>query len=142
MKRYTCYGGNNKLEHLLGVEGNHLTGETGHIHIKGRPCIYYKRSGCTNEKVLNLSGVPRERCDFYETDCFIATAIFGPTAEETNILRSWRDKSLNTTLIGRLVVKVYYIISPTIVKILERYPILKKSIESGLKNFVKYLKTK
>ena len=34
--------------------------------------------------------------------CFIATAIYGPDAAETNFLRAWRDRVLMPAMVGRL----------------------------------------
>lgn len=47
--------------------------------------------------------------------CFIATAVYGtPFCEELDILRRFRDKSMRTNLIGNILVKLYYKISPPI----------------------------
>ena len=63
----------------------------------------------------------RENCDlptavgkYYESitnrACFIATATYGtPFAREINVLRLWRDNFLQTSSLGRLFIKVYYI---------------------------------
>lgn len=47
--------------------------------------------------------------------CFIATAIYGPDAPETNFLRAWRDRVLIPTRAGRLLVRAYYATSPKLV---------------------------
>jgi len=46
--------------------------------------------------------------------CFIATAVFGPDAPETNRLREFRDKVLRPTYLGRLAIRAYYRLSPGI----------------------------
>ena len=47
--------------------------------------------------------------------CFIATAVYGPDAPETDFLRGWRDRVLVPTLAGRFVVRTYYALSPLLV---------------------------
>jgi hypothetical protein len=50
-----------------------------------------------------------------ETDCFIATAAYGtPHAEEIDLLRDFRDDTLNQTIAGRMLVRLYYWLSPPI----------------------------
>ena len=53
-------------------------------------------------------------------NCFIATAVYGATAQETNQLRFWRDKRLMPTAFGRAFVSCYYVLSPYVASILER----------------------
>jgi len=51
----------------------------------------------------------------YISGCFIATAAYGtPMTEEIKVLRSWRDQALLTNRGGRTLVKIYYMISPSI----------------------------
>lgn len=52
--------------------------------------------------------------------CFIATAIYGPDAPETNFLRAWRDRVLMPATAGRLFVRAYYATSPSFVPLLCR----------------------
>lgn len=52
--------------------------------------------------------------------CFIATAIYGPDAPETNFLRAWRDRALMPTRAGRFLVRAYYATSPRLVPMLAR----------------------
>lgn len=51
-------------------------------------------------------------------NCFIATAIYGSDAYETNVLRIWRDQCLLPSSIGRVAVRFYYAISPYFVPFL------------------------
>lgn len=46
--------------------------------------------------------------------CFIATAVYGEDAPETEHLRGIRDRFLVKTAAGRLLVRVYYRVSPGI----------------------------
>lgn len=62
------------------------------------------------------SGSPVKKND----NCFIATAIYGADAPETNTLRNWRDKRLLPTMAGRALVSCYYVVSPFVAKLLKR----------------------
>ncbi|USI27903.1 CFI-box-CTERM domain-containing protein [Alteromonas macleodii] len=70
-------------------------------------------------------------------NCFIATAIYGENAAETNSLRRWRDNFLLKRVWGRLFVRIYYLVSPKIVGILESSPILKRRTKMLIDKIVK-----
>jgi tetratricopeptide (TPR) repeat protein len=56
--------------------------------------------------------------------CFIATAACGSEfAPEVIILRNFRDNHLTISLIGRLAIKFYYMVSPRIASFIDRSPI-------------------
>ncbi|RMD58681.1 hypothetical protein D6833_12670 [Candidatus Parcubacteria bacterium] len=54
--------------------------------------------------------------------CFIATAIYGEEAWQTEALRRWRDQMLLPSPAGRLLVHTYYIVSPPLARWLPRHP--------------------
>ena len=54
--------------------------------------------------------------------CFIATATCGLDSEEVIILRHFRDTILVNSILGRLFVKIYYRISPSIASFIEGSP--------------------
>lgn len=68
--------------------------------------------------------------------CFIATAVFGIDAIETNILRQFRDEYLMPYSSGRIFTSLYYRISPYIVMLIENYPILIVPIRATLRRFI------
>lgn len=74
------------------------------------------------------------------SNCFIATAIYGIDATETNILRQWRDSTLMPHKLGRGMVTVYYAISPYLVKIITRSSPLENGIRVLLDFFVDKIK--
>ena len=58
--------------------------------------------------------------------CFIATAAYGtPFANEIDVLREWRDKTLQTTIPGKSFVKTYYKYAPRVAKYIENREFLK-----------------
>lgn len=57
--------------------------------------------------------------------CFIASAAWGtPMAREVNVLRSWRDKYLLTSVAGAAFVDVYYRLSPALAEHVNHSPLL------------------
>jgi TPR repeat protein len=59
--------------------------------------------------------------------CYIATAVYGSyDAPEVLTLRRFRDDCLETSAIGRTVVRVYYAISPTLARRLSHASILQR----------------
>jgi hypothetical protein len=74
------------------------------------------------------------------SNCFIATAIYGIDATETNILREWRDSTLIHYKLGRGIATTYYTISPYLVKVIKRSYPLEKLIKIFLDFFVDKIK--
>lgn len=56
---------------------------------------------------------------YYKTGCYVATCVYGSyDCPEVWTLRRFRDYTLSETWYGRAFIKIYYAISPTIVKLL------------------------
>jgi len=65
--------------------------------------------------------------------CFIATAAYGtPMAEETQILRDFRDGYLLTNPLGQAFVNLYYTVSPPLAGFITDHPSLKPMVRAGL----------
>jgi len=71
--------------------------------------------------------------------CFIATAIYGPDAAETNFLRAWRDRVLMPTTTGRLFVRAYHAVSPSLVLLLCRSRWAATAMRAGLNALLRLL---
>lgn len=55
--------------------------------------------------------------------CFIATAAYGTSkAEEIDILRNFRDRTLNQHIVGKFIIKLYYTTSPPIADWIRKTP--------------------
>lgn len=54
--------------------------------------------------------------------CFIASALYGPDAPETQALRAFRDRKLAPFALGRAFIAIYYRSSPPIAATLHRHP--------------------
>lgn len=72
--------------------------------------------------------------------CFIATAIYGPDAWQTNALRSWRDTCLLPHGLGRALTRTYYCVSPALVRLMHYCPWLARLIRRPLDGWVKRIK--
>lgn len=67
--------------------------------------------------------------------CFIATAVYGAQDGRTQQLRDWRDDVLQKTGLGRLLVRIYYRLSPAVAAHLLRWPWLQAPVRYGLDLF-------
>ena len=52
--------------------------------------------------------------------CFVASAVYGNDAPETNFLRAWRDRVLTPSLAGRIFVRIYYCLSPPLANLVRK----------------------
>lgn len=82
-------------------------------------------------RLVTYGGRPsRSYCPFcgalvkdFTTKCFIATAVYGdPLHPAVIALRRFRNEALLTNLPGRLLVKVYYRLSPPVAEFVKRHP--------------------
>lgn len=72
--------------------------------------------------------------------CFIATAVFGELAAETNMLRRFRDEQLMPRKFGPKAIKLYYRISPVVASLIKRFPFLGQAFRAGLTTFLAYVR--
>jgi len=56
--------------------------------------------------------------------CFVASAAFGSDAPETSALRSFRDRRLMPSRLGRVLVQSYYRLSPPLARVVAASPVL------------------
>lgn len=62
----------------------------------------------SQQAAVNANGAVDRRC-------FVATAVYGPDGWQTDRLRRWRDRCLLPSSTGRVLVAVYYRVSPWLV---------------------------
>jgi hypothetical protein len=72
--------------------------------------------------------------------CFVASALYGPFASETDYLRDWRDQSLSKTVKGRLFIRIYYTLSPYFVRFLVGKPRTTAFVRYLLSRFITIIK--
>lgn len=80
-----------------------------------------KFENLNNKYAGNTSKVVEEMNRSNDKRCYVATAIFGAYSSETILLRKWRDDKLRKTILGRLFIKLYYKISPLLLRILPKW---------------------
>lgn len=131
----------------------------------GIPIIKFWTSyGVNNEYIKNtiektLSSLPIERIQHFNLDnvslqsnneneeqpkggCYIATCVYGSyNSPEVMILRKYRDNKLAKTIKGRMFIKIYYKISPFLVKCFGKTEWFKKFWKRNLDKLVNKLKT-
>jgi hypothetical protein len=71
-----------------------------------------------------------------DSRCYIATAVFGASAPETERLREWRDEVLMPTAAGRCLVACYYWLSPKLLILARPNSIMERGVRTLLRGFV------
>lgn len=78
--------------------------------------------------------------DIVKGGCYVATCVYGSyMASEVYVLRRFRDRVLKNNFFGNIFVKLYYFISPSIVKVFGRTKLFNKINKNILDKFVKSL---
>lgn len=75
----------------------------------------------------------------FDKRCFIATQVYGGDARETQFLRAWRDQVLLRCPAGRLLAMIYYQVSPWLIPVLRRVPLLERLVRRGLDTLLRRL---
>lgn len=68
--------------------------------------------------------------------CFIATEIYGADSVQVAILRKFRDQALLPTQLGSKLVDRYYDLSPTIIRLMRRSPVVRTVAHSAVRLLV------
>lgn len=64
--------------------------------------------------------------------CFLATAVYGPQAAELDDFRAFRDRRLLPNVPGRLLVRAYYRVGPSLAAGVRRSPLARSLVRAGL----------
>lgn len=72
--------------------------------------------------------------------CFVASYAFGPDHEITCYLRQWRDQRLKGHWFGDLLIKTYYMLSPTIINTFGRFVWFRHFSTATVRVFVSFIK--
>ncbi len=75
--------------------------------------------------------------------CYVATCVYGSyDCPEVWVLRRYRDNTLDNNILGKIFIKVYYALSPTLVKMFGKQNWFVYACKSILNKFIKKLQTK
>ncbi|MCP4648166.1 MAG: hypothetical protein GY852_10625 [bacterium] len=82
----------------------------------------------------------RKRAKSAGPQCFIATAVYGnPYCREVQILRTVRDERLLNNLFGKLLIAVYYRLSPPVAEFIKERTVIKLLMKRLLDRLVNHL---
>jgi hypothetical protein len=101
-----------------------------------------REDGISRHKRFEIEGRRSQGRRTKDRRCFIATAVYGPDAFETDFLRGWRDRVLLPTRLGRIFVRLYYLVSPRLVPMLERHTRLASAVRTVLDRLVRLLEAR
>ena len=115
---------------------------------------FYIKNNDTESNLIKIEGekfldkstynfIVKVENDYYSKGCYVATCVYGSyDCPEVWTLRRFRDNTLGNTWYGRLFIKTYYAISPTIVKWFGNTQWFKQMWKPTLDRMVKSLKLK
>lgn len=84
-----------------------------------------------------------KRGRYYKSGCYVATCVYGSyNCPEVWTLRRFRDHILDKKWYGKIFIKLYYAISPSIVKIFGNQKWFKKLWKTKLDKMVLFLNKK
>jgi hypothetical protein len=79
------------------------------------------------------------RVEMRDRRCYVASYALGVDHPTTHTLRLWRDEVLMRTLMGRRFVRVYYRISPFLIRVAQHVPYFKLLSAFVIERFAKFL---
>ena len=95
-------------------------------------------SSSSNSSYNRSGGSNRSSGNYNNSSCFVATAAFGTKwADEIDVLRDWRDESLQYHKLGRTFIKFYYQVGPYLAKLVEKSSLLKKTTKKIIYTLIK-----
>ncbi|MDE5784761.1 MAG: hypothetical protein K2H97_10655 [Prevotella sp.] len=126
---------------LMVVGNEHVTNITSFKKNYSREVKNIQTPACAQRPTHTLKQTTSKLSNTSSGGCYIATAIYGSyNCPEVWTLRRFRDNFLFKYFVGRLFIKVYYIISPTLVKLFGHKVWFHNLVRPILDSFVFYLK--
>ena len=84
-------------------------------------------SDTSKQTVEEITDSGKEKAEANNQGCYIATCVYGSyDCPQVWMLRRFRDYSLSTNVFGRAFIKVYYAISPILVRVFGKSKVVKK----------------
>ncbi len=117
---------------------------------RARFCPKYLHLKYSGAEISQLALLARQRGDRAHTQfnksiesedkrCFIATHLYGVDDQRTVLLRNFRDRRLMTNWSGRLLIKVYYRLSPYLVSTCQANSIMDVLVRKTVNHIIKIL---
>ena len=79
------------------------------------------------KEAIEEAGKDAKQSTDKKSGCFIATAVYGSAeALEVNLFKRYRDEFLQSHLLGRIFIKIYYLISPYLSKLIANSSFLRE----------------
>lgn len=103
---------------------------------KNDAILHKMRGSQSGSSSVSRGSAQRQTVSSSSSKCFIATAIYGIDAPETNILRKWRDSYLMPNKLGRVMISSYYTLSPYLVAVIKRNSLVEQGIKKLLDHFI------
>ncbi len=157
---YTKYSGETSKRKVSNISYSNEYGGYGYNndHIKGychlrREDRTFRISRMSNIKIVSTI-IPSYSSSIYPTShvsdtpmetkskegCYIATMVYGDyNHPKVIILRKYRDNKLSKTPTGKVFIKLYYLLSPKIVNLLQGHKKTNRLIKLMINKFIKYL---
>lgn len=125
-----------------------------------KQCDVCKAAGCTADpcrhalqaaskaspgtsKITGTQTATNKQAKPQKSGCYIATAVYGSYYHpHTYVLRQYRDNVLSQSIFGRAFIKVYYKISPGLVRRFGKYRALSEFTRHHLDKFVDHIQSK
>lgn len=96
---------------------------------------YSKRLAKKRKKNSVFGGKKRKK-----NGCYVATCVYGSyDCPEVWVLRRFRDRKLEQSIIGRMFISIYYAISPVLVKIFGKTVLFQRVCKTILNSFIDQL---
>jgi uncharacterized protein YutE (UPF0331/DUF86 family) len=112
----------------------------GQLGIKTYKAVVFDGAKSVGQQVI--SSTTRSSKSSSSGGCYIATMAYGNyNHPQVLTLRIYRDEVLNQSVIGRLLIKLYYFISPFLVTILSDMSIINHLIRTALDKFIQTIKS-
>ena len=74
--------------------------------------------------------------------CFFVTYCYSRQSAEYRLMAAYRDDVLDKNFMGKLFIKTYYFVSPTLIQLSQHFPVVSRGIESITKMIVKIISGK
>lgn len=74
--------------------------------------------------------------------CYVASHLYGVDDERTVLLRAYRDNRLKASSPGQLFIKVYYRLSPALIVIARKVPIVDQILKASVDKIILRLRRK